>query len=381
MSGKVLERMGAALRARSVEQLERRLAIPARETDVLDLSSNDYFRLSQHPLVKAAACETIASEGTSSRASPLVTGYGREHESFLELAQAWHGFECGMVWNSGYAANHALLSVLPREGDWVIADRLAHNSALMGALHGEGRLQRFPHNDVKALASMLAEQSGKSGQVFVFTESVYGMDGDYPALHEIASLKSRYDFCWIVDEAHALGWYGERGAGLVEAFGCGDQVDILVGTMGKALGSMGAYTLFHDERFQRYLVNFAPEFIYSTYLPAAAAAAARASIRLLLDLDERRAALRVMSRSFRKRLRDLSFEVPDGDSPVAPLIVGEASEALRMAQGLRERGIWVGAIRPPAVPKGSCRLRLSLNADLSEADLDRVIQALVEVRA
>ncbi|TWT67681.1 8-amino-7-oxononanoate synthase 2 [Posidoniimonas polymericola] len=371
-------RIASALSSRSNEGLLRRVQMHAPQAGLVNLADNDYWSLSKHPEVQAAAREAIERYGCSACASPLITGFGPAHELLLARLKQWHDFAHGLVWNSGFAANRAVLSQLPRRGDLVLADRLIHKSMVHGILDSGARLTRYRHCDLDHLASLLAERPPTDGVTFVVTESVFSMDGDYPDVGRMAELKRAHDFVWLVDEAHAIGWYGERGSGLVEEAGVADQVDVLVGTLGKALGSMGAYTLLRDERLEQFLENYASEFIYSTYLaPACAAAALRATEVIEARLTERQAA-RDASRRFRAELRAKGWDAPDGDSPIVPIILGNIDQAERARDRLRAVGVLAALIRPPTVPPGTARVRLSLKGDMAPEVLTRVAAALGE---
>ncbi|MGN0835391.1 MAG: aminotransferase class I/II-fold pyridoxal phosphate-dependent enzyme [Candidatus Spyradosoma sp.] len=355
-------------------------AVPAR-ADFLDLSANDYLSLAHDAEVKAGAVRAVGAWGASSSASPLITGYKSVHAELERELCAWLGFRCGLIWNTGYAANCCVLGTLPQAGDRIFADRLIHNSMIAGILKSGARFQRYRHNDAAHLRELLEKTraEGFAGTVFVATESVFSMDGDYPDLAAMARLREEFGFVWIVDEAHATGWFGKNGGGLIDALGLAGEADVLVGTLGKSLGAAGAYTLFNDETLRRYLVNFGAEFIFSTYLPPAAAGAALAAVRRVRGFSEaERAAMPALSRRWRARLREIVPGVPDGDSPVVPVPVGAETETMRVAARLRERGFRVGAIRPPTVPAGTSRLRLSLNRTLTDAQLERFADALRE---
>ena len=190
------------------------------------------------------------------------------------------------------------------------------------------------------------------------------MDGDAPDLRLMAELKSKHGFFWIVDEAHALGWYGVQGSGLVEAAGVAESVDILVGTLGKALGSQGAYALFREGCWREYLINFAEDFVYSTYLAPASVGAALVAVGLVQEMCGLRTALQDGSRRFRKILQETVPDVPDQDSPIVPVVLGDVGRTGLAHQMLRQSGILTGCIRPPTVPQGTSRLRISLKADL-----------------
>lgn len=360
MDRKLSDRLERALEKREAAGLNRSLSVYEPSDAETNLADNDYFGLSTDPRVKRAAQGAIERVGCSASASPLVTGFRAEHAVLLDELKDWHGFRHGIVWNSGYAANSALLACLPHPGDLVLADRAIHRSMVEGILRSGARLQRYRHCDLDHLESLLERHADGNRLALVVTESVFSMDGDYPDLDRMAELKRRFGFVWILDEAHALGWYGPSGAGLAEAAGLVAEVDAFVGTLGKALGSMGAYTLFHDELLERYCVNFASEFIYSTYLPPACAAAARASVRILRSTTRLQEEAQALSRRVRAALIDSGFEVPIGDSPIVPIGLGDPSRSLAVASALRVAGYRVGAIRPPTVPEGTSRLRLSL---------------------
>ncbi|WOO41819.1 8-amino-7-oxononanoate synthase [Rubellicoccus peritrichatus] len=376
MIDRLTERVQAALVQRDRDGLRRRLAARAVDQSLIDLSNNDYLRLSQHPKVIAAGKAALECWGASASASPLITGYTEEHAQLeLRLAE-WTGFSSGLVWNTGYAANQAVLSVFPKKGDLVLADRLIHNSMISGILRSGARLLRYDHLDVDHLEKLILEHHGNDRTIFVVTESVFSMDGDYPDLKTMAELKKRYGFVWIVDEAHAVGWYGKRGSGLVEETEVSDSVDVLVGTLGKGLGSMGAYTLFHDAALRDYLINFAGEFIYSTYLAPSCTAAARAAINITETLSDERSVWQSRSLKLRQEIAGAA----SGDSPIVPVVIGDPVETLRIAAELKTRGFLVGAVRPPTVPEGGSRLRISLNSQLSNADECSLIKAMQEVR-
>jgi 8-amino-7-oxononanoate synthase len=363
------QRWPAALAERDGQQRRRRLRVAAPPAEDLNLADNDYLDLACDPAVAAAAAEEGARR-TSSSASPLITGWRPAHARLVERLAAWHGLPAGLLWSSGYAANAGVLGTLPQTGDLVVADRLIHHSMIAGLRRSGARLQRYPHLDLGAVERSLERAGGRP--VFVVTESVFSMDGDYPDLRALAELKRRHPFCWILDEAHALGWYGPEGAGLARAAGVEGSVDVLVGTLGKTLASGGAYTLFRDETIRDYLINFAGEFIYSTALPPPNAAAAEAAIGRVCALAQGQEAWHRLSRGFRADLRADGWQVPDGDSPIVPVRLDGEAAALALAQALQEAGIHAAAVRPPTVPSGTSRLRFSLKRSLSAADLGRV---------
>jgi len=369
-------RLAERLAERADRGLLRRTV--AREADDrrVNLADNDYLGLSRHPDILAAAEAALRTWGASSSASPLVTGYTALHAELEAALAAWHRYPWALVMNSGFAANGAVLGGLPRPGDLVLADRLVHASMIDGILRSGARLRRFAHNDLDALEAMLAEAAGRPGQVFVATESVYSMDGDSPDLARLAALRDRHGFTWVLDEAHATGWHGATGSGLQEEQGVAGAADIVVGTLGKGLGSQGAYVLSRLPEVRETLANFAGEFVYSTHLAPPAAAAALAAIEVARRLAAERPRLHALSRGWRRGLAEAGLAVPEGHSPVVPLVLGTPDRTLRAAEALRAGGFLVSAIRPPTVPDGTSRLRISLRRGLRESDREAFLSVL-----
>ena len=366
MSARLDQRLREALAARESAGLLRRLTPRSADDTRVNLAGNDYLDLAHDPAVLIAAAEALHTWGASSSASPLVTGYTELHAQLERLLAAWHGYPHGLLLNSGYAANGAVLGQLPRVGDVVLADRLIHASMVDGILSSGARLRRFAHNDIDALEMMLSEESDRDGVIFVVTESIYSMDGDAPDLARIAALRARHGFTWVLDEAHATGWHGPNGSGLQEEQGCRAAADVVVGTLGKALGSQGAYVLCHNPDILSTLVNLAGEFVYSTHLAPPAVAAAIAAVGRAKALAAERPWLHRMSQEWRAGLCEAGFAVPDGHSPIIPVVLGDPVRTLRVAEALRASGFLVSAIRPPTVPDGTARLRISLHRGLNE---------------
>lgn len=355
------------LEARKAAQTFRELKVRAVDETMLNLADNDTLNLRQHPLITEAACQAVTHWGTSSSASPLISGYTAAHVDLEQALSAWYDQRPALIWNSGYAANQAILNLFINREDLIIADRLIHHSLISGALGSGARLIRFRHNDLEHLEALLATHQG-TRKIHLVTESVYSMDGDYPDLRQIAQLKSKYQFNWFLDEAHALGWYGATGSGLAEAMGVLEQVDLLIGTLGKALASSGAYTIFKQSWMRDYCINEAAEFIYSTYLPPAAAVAARTAIELICRHPQWRTAAQASARRFRKTLCGQGWDVVGTDSAVVPVLCGDSDQVLALAARLLQAGIRVGAIRPPTVAQGQARLRISLKSTLTARD-------------
>ena len=381
MNEALLQRLRQSLAQREGSSLRRKLTARASADTRVNLADNDYLGLSRDLAVVAAGVAALHEWGASSSASPLVTGYTEIHQQLEQTLAAWQGYAHGLVMNTGFSANSAVLGGLPKKGDLILADRLVHASMLDGIMASGARLRRFAHNDLDALELMLHEEPALDGVIFVVTESVYSMDGDSPDLKRLASLRKRFGFCWVLDEAHATGWYGATGSGLQEAQGAFASADIVVGTLGKGLGSQGAYVLSHAPEVRDALINFAGEFVYSTYLAPSCAAAALAAVERVKGMSAERAELHALSHAWRDGLVEAGFAVPSGDSPIIPLILGDSDVTLKYATALRAAGFMVSAIRPPTVPVRTGRIRLSLRRGLSPAVLASFISALKGVTA
>ena len=376
MNEALLQRLRQSLAQREGSSLRRKLTARASTDTRVNLADNDYLGLSRDPAVIAAGVAALHEWGASSSASPLVTGYTEIHQQLEQTLAAWQGYAHGLVMNTGFSANSAVLGGLPKKGDLILADRLVHASMLDGIMASGARLRRFAHNDLDALELMLHEEPALDGVIFVVTESVYSMDGDSPDLKRLASLRKRFGFCWVLDEAHATGWYGSTGSGLQEAQGAFAAADIVVGTLGKGLGSQGAYVLSHAPEVRDSLINFAGEFVYSTYLAPSCAAAALAAVERVKGMSGERTELHALSHAWRDGLLEAGFAVPSGDSPIIPLILGDSDVTLKYATALRAAGFMVSAIRPPTVPVRTGRIRISLRRGLSPAVLSSFITAL-----
>ena len=366
-----------AIQKRIKEHCFRKIPYPTRHR--IDLASNDYLRLSESSNLINSAKNAVEKYGASSCASPLIGGYSLAHRFLENSLLEWYSFSDCLIWNSGYAANRAILSKLPQENDLILADKWIHNSMLTGMLESPAKYKRYPHLDLEQLTKLLETATGKYQNIFVVTESVFSMDGDYPDIKKIAALKKRFSFIWVLDEAHAIGWYGKNGSGLAEQYQVLPHVDIFVGTFGKALASQGAFTGFQQSIFKEYLIQFSDEFIYSTYLNPISAEVAKTAIcetkkiakKLPFQLTE-------MSKDFRRKLRKLGLLCPTGDSPIVPIPVESPEEGLSIANKLKRKGIHISAIRPPTVPLRGSRLRLSLYRGFSLLEQEKVLEALTD---
>ncbi|MGE6112971.1 8-amino-7-oxononanoate synthase [Aeromonas salmonicida] len=346
-----------------------RLQVAGR--DYLNFSANDYLGLADHSAIKAAFKEGIDCYGTGSGASPLVTGYSRAHQQLEETLADWLGVEAVLLFNCGFSANQAVLKALLGKEHLLWQDRLNHASLQEMGSQLPCKMKRFGHNDMTALARQLEPNRG-----LIVSEGVFSMDGDQGPWPELARLAAQSGNWLMIDDAHGLGVLGPEGRGTLAAQGVAPaSVHIQMGTFGKALGVAGAFVGGSRELVD-YLVNFARHYVYSTHMPAAQACAVSKSIALVRCADESRAHLARLITRFRQGTAALGWQLGASNTPIQPLLVGESSAALQLAARLRDRGVWASAIRPPTVPVGTARLRITLSAAHSEQDVDRLLEAL-----
>ncbi len=338
----------------------------------LNLCANDYFQLRHDPRVIAGAQKACETYGTGSGASPLLSGFLPCHQSLLGQLRKWKHKSYGLLFNTGFMANQAVLKHLPGKNDLVLADKLIHHSIAQALVQGSARFKRYHHLDLKHLRELLDANFKDYETVFVVTESVFSMDGDYPDLKKLVELKKDYPFILVLDEAHGTGVFGETGGGLAEEMQVQDRVDILIGTLGKSLASMGAYILSDSSTIIDFLVNRAGEFIYSTFLSPAQVGAAEIALQILQSAQEKRRYLHEISRSFRKILNIEELEVINTPSPIIPVLIGDPAKTLELRNHLLENGIMVGAIRPPTVPPHTSRLRISLHTGVTSQTLEEL---------
>ncbi len=368
-------RIAGRLRELDARGLRRHLCRPTG----IDFSSNDYLNLSVHPRVKQHFADEALRGGCGATASRLLRG---ERQLFADVERRFAAFketEASLYFSSGYLANLGVLTSLLEAGDVVFSDELNHASLIDGLRLAPARRVIFPHRDVSALRRLM-EQEGGSGQKFVVTESLFSMDGDIAPLAEYAALCRAAGAALIVDEAHAVGVFGGRGTGLIEAAGVAGDVLVSINTAGKALGVAGAFVSGPGWVIE-YLVQKARTFIFSTAPPPAVAAALMAAISLVEEEPERRANLLARAASLRRGLIDAGLPVPSGESQIIPVVLGENDRAVAVASALQEAGYDVRAIRPPTVPPGTARLRLSINVGLEESTLREFASTLTRVVA
>jgi glycine C-acetyltransferase len=341
---------------------------------VLNFCSNDYLGLANDARIKRAALEGIEEYGFGSGASRLVCGNMGPHEKLeAELAQ-FKNTENALLFSSGYMANTGIIPALVDHHSVVLSDKLNHASIIDGIILSRAKLLRYPHADMQALQEMLKNLPATQRKLIV-TDTVFSMDGDRAPLREIIDLARRYEAMIMVDEAHAFGVLGTHGGGLAEELDLADQVDIQMGTLSKAAGCFGAYAC-GTKILQEYLINKSRSFIYTTAMPPALAQASRAALHIIREGDHLRRQLELNGDYLREAIGALGFDTMNSSTPIIPLLVKDPLQAWSMSKRLLEQGIFVQAIRPPTVPVGTSRLRLTVMATHTREDLDQLLKAL-----
>ncbi|MFG0630742.1 8-amino-7-oxononanoate synthase [Pseudomonas sp. xss_2] len=376
LTARLAERRAADLyRQRPLLQSPQGPEVVVDGQPLLAFCNNDYLGLANHPEVIAAWRAGAERWGVGGGASHLVIGHSTPHHQLEEALAELTGRPRALLFSTGYMANLGAITALVGQGDTILQDRLNHASLLDGGLLSGARFNRYLHNDPDSLAKRLDKATGST---LVVTDGVFSMDGDLadlPALAETARARG----AWLmVDDAHGLGTLGATGAGIVEHFGLGlDDVPVLIGTLGKACGTAGAFVAGSEELVEA-LVQFARPYIYTTSQPPALACATLKSLELLRRESWRREHLAALIRQFRQGAEQIGLQLMDSPTPIQPILIGDSARALRLSRMLRERGLLVTAIRPPTVPAGSARLRVTLSAAHSEAQVQLLLNALAE---
>ncbi|HEX5793654.1 MAG TPA: 8-amino-7-oxononanoate synthase [Rheinheimera sp.] len=379
MSAGRLAQLQQALDARAAQQL---LRVPATVeqysgrllsvagSSYLNFSGNDYLGLATEPEVLQAFADGARQFGAGSSGSPLVTGQHQIHRQLSETLCDWLNVERVLLFSSGFAANQTMLQTLSQKTDTLLLDKLSHASLIDGALHSDAALKRFAHNDIDALESLLSQVS----QPMVVTEGVFSMDGDSPDLTALLALCQQYQAPLLLDDAHGLGVSGPEGKGTAAAQSI-KQADIFctMANFGKALGVGGAF-LAGSKTVIDYIEQFGRHYIYSTALSPALCAAVIKSIGLCRSQTWRRDKLHSNIALFRTLAADLPLL--NSESAIQGLVLGSSERALAVSQQLKQAGIWLSAIRPPTVPQGSARLRITLSAQHTEQDIRQLVQQL-----
>jgi 8-amino-7-oxononanoate synthase len=345
---------------------------------LLLMCSNDYLGLSGHPALREAAAKAMERYGFGSGASRLISGTSALHVELESRIAAFKGTESALLFNSGYAANTGIIPAIAGEGDVILSDSLNHASIIDGCRLSRANIVVYPHKDVDRLESAL-KKNRNAKRTLIVTDGVFSMDGDIAPLPELLLLAEKYGAILMVDDAHATGVIGKTGRGTAEHFGLAGRVHIQMGTLGKALGSFGAYAAGNRELME-YLMNRARSFIYSTSLPPAVCAASLAAF----DVVEREPGLRKTLWKNRDRfvhgLAALGVVPGSSETPIVPVMLGESEKALKAADKLFEYGLYATAVRPPSVPEGAARIRVTVTAAHSSDDIDTAVALFGRLR-
>ena len=383
----LLQRLDVQTAEREHARLHRRLRtiehadgpwLESGSRRLLSFCSNDYLGLAQHPTLVAALTRAAGEQGVGSTSAHLICGHRAVHAQLEEALAAWTGRERALLFSTGYMANLGVLQALLSRGDVCVQDKLNHACLLDGAQLAGAELKRYPHADAAAAARQLASRS--EAAALLATDGVFSMDGDVAPLRELATLCAREQATLMVDDAHGLGVPGEDGSGSVRAAGLGQrEVPVLMATLGKALGCAGAFVAGPATLIDG-LMQFARPYIYTTAMPPALAAAALAAVQLAQTETWRRQKLAALVDRFRRGAAELGLPLAASISAIQPLLLGSTDAALAAALTLERQGLLVSAIRPPTVPQGRARLRITLSAAHEEDHVDRLLVALETLR-
>ena len=376
--------LAAPLAARHADNLYRQRPLlqspqgPVVQVDgsaYLAFSSNDYLGLANHPKVVQALQQGASQWGVGGGASHLVIGHSEPHHQLEQALAEFTGRERVLLMSSGYMANLAVITALVGRGDRVLHDRLNHASLLDAGLLSGARFSRYLHNDMASLSQRL---QGGQGKTLLVSDGVFSMDGNLAQLPELAAQAKAHQAWLMVDDAHGFGVLGQTGAGLVEHYGLSsDDVPVLVGALGKAFGTSGAFVAGSAELIET-LIQFARPYIYTTSSSPALACATLASLQLVKTEHWRREHLQQRIQEFRQGAQALGLNLMDSPTPIQPIIIGDSAQAMAISAQLRAQGILVGAIRPPTVAVGSARLRITLSAAHSSAQVQQLLDALAQ---
>lgn len=367
---RILEELKSHSHFRNLKNFEKKdeKYIYYKGKKLLNLSSNNYLNIADNQAITQEFLDNVGNRYSFGSASArLLTGTLPVYQELEELLSSLYGKESALLYNSGYHANVGISSALNQKGDVVFSDKLNHASIIDGMRLSDGKFFRFPHNDMHALEKLLERECKNFNNAFIITESVFSMDGDIEDLKKIVELKKKYNCIMIIDEAHAFGVFGEKGLGVAEELGIIDDVDLLVGTFGKAIGSMGAFVTGSKTMID-FLINKSRSFIFSTALPPINIAFSKWIIETQI------------SKTAQKRKNMLNLAKKFGSqSHIIPVVIGENKDTVDLCEVLFHNGYFTLPIRPPTVPVGTSRLRLSLTADIREEELQTLKEKIDEV--
>ena len=364
-------------RHRQILESPQGIEIVASGKRYINFSSNDYLGLANHPDLIKAFREAAADYGIGSGAAHLICGHSTPHHALEEELADWLGRERALLFSTGYMANMGVISALLSRTDGVFEDRLNHASLLDGGLLSGARFERFHHSDCSDLQRRLTKSTAQ--RKLIVTDGVFSMDGDLAKLTALSACASDNDAWLMVDDAHGIGVLGTQGRGSLQVAQLDQQqAPVLMATLGKAMGTFGAFVAGSEELIE-FLVQRARTYIYTTAMPAAIAQATRVSLKLVQTEDWRRQKLVDLVKQFQKGLIQLGIQPIQSTTPIQPILLGDSQRALQLSDALKQRGFWVTAIRPPTVAKGTARLRVTFSSSHEEHHVDRLLDALNEL--
>lgn len=360
-------------RSRRIMSSPQSVIIEINGNRVINFSSNDYLGLANHPDVIESFKEATDKYGVGSGSAHLICGHSYAHHALEEELAEFTGRERALLFSTGYMANIGVISALLKRGDQVFEDRLNHASLLDGGLLSGARFKRYRHNGVNDLQKKM---QGREGRTLIVTDGVFSMDGDLAKLPEIVKVAVDQNAWVMVDDAHGLGVLGKTGGGVVQHYGLTQhEVPVLMGTLGKGFGTFGAFVAGSEILIET-LIQKARSYIYTTALPVAVAEATRTSLKLVIADNWRREKLNQLVQQFRKGAKQLGFELIQTESAIQPILISNSQQAVKISEDLLKQGFLVSAIRPPTVPMGEARLRITFSANHQEQHIDQLLDAL-----
>ena len=344
--------------------------------ECLNFCSNDYLGLASHPGIIESFKSAADKYGVGSGASHLINGHSAEHQQLEEALADFTGRDKALLFSNGYMANMGIINALLERGDYLFQDRLNHASLIDAGLLASAKMQRYKHNDVDDLKRLYSKIEVSDKNNMIVTDGVFSMDGDEAPMPELAEIAKKHQAWLMVDDAHGFGVLGKTGAGLLEQENLSqDDVPVLMGTLGKACGTSGAFVAGSEDLIE-YLKQTARTFIYTTALPSSIAAATQTSLKVIAKETWRREKLQSLIKQFKLGAKELGFELMESNTAIQPILLGDNENTLRISQALYDQGILVSAIRPPTVPNGFSRLRVTLSANQSEQNVSKLLSAL-----
>lgn len=364
-------------RSRRVIEGGQGVKVRVGDKELINFCSNDYLGLADHPVIVEAFKQGAENYGVGSGSAHLICGHSRAHHALEEELADFTGRQRALSFSTGYMANMGMIAALAGQSDYVLEDRLNHASLLDGGLLSRATFKRFGHADMADLERKLADTERRQ---LIVTDGVFSMDGDLAPLPAMVELATTYRAILMVDDAHGLGVLGADGAGVLQHYGLSErEVPVLMGTLGKALGTFGAFVAGSEDLVET-LIQQARTYVFTTAMPAALAEATRASLRIVRTEHWRREKLRALVEHFRLGAQQLGLPLMESNSPIQPLLLGDSRRAVAYSEKLWAQGFWVSAIRPPTVPQGKARLRVTFSTNHETTQIDALLDALATIK-